>query len=377
VLFRSTLGRIFADAGYATGYIGKWHLNGHPPGVAYPESRNAPVPRERRQGFEFWKVRECTHEYNQSYYFDEQDRKCYWEGYDAIAQTRMAQQYIRDRRQDEDRPFLLVLSWGPPHDPYHTAPEEVRSLYPDPEKILLRPNVPAASRPLAQKTLAGYYAHIAALDQCFGELCKTMNESGMEDNTVLVFTSDHGDMLYSQGETMKQKPWDESIRVPFLLRCPAKLGNRRRPCDTPINTPDILPTLLGLCGLPIPGSVEGKDYSPLLRGGREPEHQAALLSCLVPFHQWNYRNGGREYRGLRSTRYTYVRDLRGPWLLYDNHRDPFQLTNLCERREYASLQKEMEHLLQVRLRQAGDRFLPGPEYMRQWAYTWDGQDAPN
>ncbi len=372
-----SMGKLFAEAGYDTAYIGKWHLNGHPPGIDYQESRNAPVPRERRQGFQYWKARECTHEYNQSYYFDEQDRRCQWEGYDSIAQTRMAVEYLKSRRKAEGRPFLMVLSWGPPHDPYHTAPEEFRSLYPDPAKIALRPNVPAASESAAQKVLAGYYAHIAALDRCLGELQQALQETGLEENTVFVFTSDHGDMLYSQGQTMKQKPWDESIRVPFLLRFPARLGNRSRNVQAPINTPDILPTLLGLCRLPIPAAVDGRDYTPLLAGGRETGEEAALLACLVPFHQWNYRNGGREYRGLRTARYTYVRDLRGPWLFYDNRQDPFQLTNLCGRKEFVSLQKEMEKQLAQQLRRAGDRFLPGPEYMRQWGYTWDGQDRPS
>lgn len=371
-----SIAKTFASAGYDTGYIGKWHLNGHPPGIPYQESRNAPVPEKRRQGFVFWKARECTHDYNQSYYFDELDRKGTWEGYDSIAQTRMAQLFIRDHSRKESRPFLLFLSWGPPHDPYDTAPEEFRKLYSNLEAIRLRPNVPVASASLARKALAGYYAHIAALDRCLGELQQTLRESGMEDNTILVFTSDHGDMLYSQGQTMKQKPWDESIRVPFLLRFPAKLGNRRRVLNTPINTPDIMPTLLGLCGLPIPSSAEGYDYSSILRGGPEPDNQTALLSCMVPFHQWNYRHGGREYRGLRTTRYTYVQDLRGPWLLYDNRKDPFQMRNLSQQQEYAGLRQQMERQLQKRLLQIGDGFLPGPEFMRRWNYTWDGQDAP-
>ena len=128
----TSLADAFSQAGYRTACIGKWHLDGH--------GRSNYIPPERQQGFDYWKVLECTHAYDRSaYYAGNSDHKLYWEGYDALAQTRDAIDYIR--RQEGDRPFLLVLSWGPPHDPYGTAPEEFRSLY-RPEDIQLRPNVP-------------------------------------------------------------------------------------------------------------------------------------------------------------------------------------------------------------------------------------------
>ena len=144
-----------------------------------------------------------------------------WEGYDAIAQTQDAVQYIRSR--PSDRPFLLVLSWGPPHNPYDTAPPQFQRLYP-PEKIKLRPNVSWWQRGLARRELSGYYAHVSALDSCMGELIKVIKEKGLEDNTILVFWSDHGDMLQSHHETRKQKPWNESILVPLVVRYPDKFG---------------------------------------------------------------------------------------------------------------------------------------------------------
>ncbi|MBP8912027.1 MAG: sulfatase, partial [Phycisphaerae bacterium] len=175
-------------AGYQTAYIGKWHLDGN--------HRSAFIPRERRQGFEFWKALGCTHAYNNSFYYGDEDVKLQWQGYDAIAQTREARQYIRDHAGGP--PFLLVLSWGPPHDPYGTAPQKYRDLF-DPERIALRPNVPEQDRDKARQAAAGYYAHIAALDDCIGELLDTLRQTGIERDTIFVFTSDHGDMLYSHG----------------------------------------------------------------------------------------------------------------------------------------------------------------------------------
>ncbi|MBI5397484.1 MAG: sulfatase-like hydrolase/transferase, partial [Verrucomicrobia bacterium] len=140
-----SLAQAFKGAGYRTGYIGKWHLDGH--------GRSAFIPPERRQGFEFWRVLECTHDYNRSPYFGDENVRQQWEGYDAIAQTREAQRYIREHAKGA--PFLLVLSWGPPHNPYETAPAKFREMY-APDKLALRPNVPAGSNP--RKDLAGYYA---------------------------------------------------------------------------------------------------------------------------------------------------------------------------------------------------------------------------
>src|SRR5439155_27289766 len=117
------------------------------------------------------------------------------------------------------RPFLLWLAWGPPHDPYLTAPPEYRALY-DPARLVLRPNVPASMAPELRKNLAGYYAHCSALDAAMGELIQTLQETGLAEITILVFTADHGDMLGSHGMMKKQKPFDESVRVPFLLRWP-------------------------------------------------------------------------------------------------------------------------------------------------------------
>jgi len=352
-----SLAEVYQRAGYQTAYIGKWHLDGN--------QRSAFIPRERRQGFDFWKALGCTHAYNNSFYYGDEDIRLKWEGYDVIAQTRAAQQYLLEHA--EGAPFLLVLSWGPPHDPYATAPEKYRALF-KAESLTLRPNVPEADHVKARQALAGYYAHIAALDDCIGGLLQTVRETGIENDTIFVFTSDHGDMLFSHGGQNKQQPWDESIRVPFLLRCP---GLPARTIDLPINTPDIMPTLLGLNGIPIPETVEGTDFSHVLAGKTPAPNYAALIECPSPFGQWTRSRGGREYRGLRTRRYTYVRDLQGPWLLYDNQQDPYQLDNLCHQARHVALQASLDALLSKRLKETNDAFLSGSDYIRKWGYEVD------
>ena len=356
-----SMGKLFRAAGYDTAYIGKWHVDGR--------GRDGYIPPESRQGFDDWKALECTHAYNHSYYYQgDETAPRVWDGYDAIAQTRDAQRYLTEH--DGRRPFLLVLSWGPPHAPYETAPPEYRERY-TPAEITLRPNVPADMAASAREWLAGYYAHCTALDACLGNLLQTLEERGLAENTIVVFTSDHGDMLGSQGEIKKQRPWDESIRVPFLLRWPARLGRKARAVDGLLDTPDILPTLLGLCGLAIPATVEGRDFSGHLAGGPDPSDGAAVIYCPHPFGQYPAQEGGREYRGLRTRRYTYVRDLNGPWLLYDNDADPYQMDNLIGQPGAAALEADLDALLTARLQKRGDEFLPGMAYIRRWGYPTD------
>ncbi|MBA2810563.1 sulfatase [Streptomyces sp. KM273126] len=352
----TTLGEAYRDAGYRTGYIGKWHLYGSPDG-RYGR-RTDPVPVEKQFGFEHWKAAECTHDYNDSFYFEgaSTERK-FWEGYDAEDQTTDACAFIAD--SDDERPYMLVVSYGPPHFPLHTAPERFRSLYED-APIELRGNVPDELADASTEALRGYYAHIAALDRCVERLLDAVERSGSAQDTIVVFTSDHGDMMGSQGirHDVKVCPWDESVRVPLLLRYPARFGATGSRNPVPVNTPDLMPTLLGLCGIPVPGTVRGTD----VLGATPPG--SAFIGMPVPI-LWARTYGIGEYRGLRTTRHTYIRSLQGPWLLYDNVDDPLQLNNLCADPAYASLVEELDGELDRRLAELGDEFLPAEEYLRR------------
>jgi arylsulfatase A-like enzyme len=356
-----TLAQAYHAAGYDTAYIGKWHVDGH--------GRSNYIPPERRQGFDEWQVLECTHDYNHSrYYAGDDPTPRYWQGYDAEAQTRVAQRYLREH--DTRKPFCLVLSWGPPHNPYETAPQRFRRMV-DPARLTLRPNVPPEFASQARQDLAGYYAHVLALDALIGELLQTLDEQKMAQDTLLVFWSDHGDMLGSQGHWRKQRPWEESIHVPLLLRYPAQFGGQGRRVDALINTPDLMPTLLGLSGVPIPPSVAGHDYAPYLRDEQVVPADAALLACYQPFGEYTRMHAGREYRGVRTARYTYVRDLQGDWLLYDNQEDPYQQRNVISDAAYATVKAELSHRLNDLLAQYGDEFLPGERLIERWGYTVD------
>jgi arylsulfatase A-like enzyme len=348
-----TLAETFAQAGYKTGYIGKWHLYGSPDGNY--GRRLAPIPSGKRLGFDYWKACECTHEYNHSLYYEGNDpTPRYWPGYDAFAQTDDACGFIETRKSD---PFFLFLSLGPPHFPYPTAPEKDKKLYAN-RPIKLRPNVPAGKRTEAEDILRGYYAHMAALDECFARLLSTLQKQQIAEDTIVIFTSDHGDMMLSQGLTTKLYPWDESVRIPFLVRYPRKFGRAGRRVNTQVNMPDMMPTLLTLAGLKVPDAVQGRDAF-----GKSPE-SSGFISLPVPITEAR-RYGFAEYRGLRDQRYTYIRSIKGPWLLYDNRRDPYQMHNLCNQSAAYQVQSAMDHQLDARLNKLKDDFLPASSYIER------------
>ena len=349
------LAEVLRDQGYDTGYIGKWHLDG-------PERRGFTPPGPRRRGFEFWAVANCTHRYTESFYYRDDPTPRHWQGYDAEAQTDLAVEYIC--AHGTERPYCLFLSWGPPHNPYRQAPQEYLDLY-DPAHLLLPRNVPAPLRDGQNRLdLAGYYAHITALDACLGRIVVALEACGQAKDTILVFTSDHGDMLGSQGRHRKQWPWDESVRVPLVVRYPRAQGVPRT-LASPLNVVDIMPTLLSLCGAPIPDVVEGTDLAHLVAGGRGKAPESALVASLAPFAEaWP----GPEWRGVRTVRHTYVETLEGPWLLYDNQEDPEQLDNLADDPGRQALRRSLAAELRGWLERTSDRFQPGAALMAQYGY---------
>jgi arylsulfatase A-like enzyme len=361
-----TLGEAFKNAGYQTGYIGKWHLHGSPDG--HYGRRGTYIPADKHFGFDYWKASECDHNYNHERYFVGDDPAVkFWPGYAPIAQTDDACHFIESSRSSA-KPFFLMLSMAPPHFPYGTAPEEFKAAVAG-VNIELRPNVPLADDSTATQSLRGYYAHIAALDNCVKRLLETLEKNGLSEDTIVIFTADHGDMLYSQGLEGKLYPWDESLRIPFLVRYPRTLGKTGKQLTTPMNSPDMMPTVLGLAGIPIPAGVQGIDFSNSLTSGRTDGHpKSAFINNPASTFQL-LSHGFDAYRGVRTERYTYVRSIDGPWLLYDNVRDPYQKHSLIGKPEAQSVLPDLEQELRMWLKRLDDEFLPGQRYLEQAKLT--------
>jgi arylsulfatase A-like enzyme len=134
-----------------------------------------------------------------------------------------------------------------------------------------------------------------------------------------------------------------------------------------------MPTLLGLAGARIPATVEGEDLSPLLREGREAD-RAALYMSVSPFAGHGF---DKEYRAIRTDHYTYVRSLEGPWLLYDDVKDPDQVNNLVGQPQFADLLATMDGRLKAQLQHVHDDFRPAQAYLEEWGYpVKPGQSLP-
>jgi len=345
--------------GYHTGYLGKWHLGGVP--------RDRFIPEEERLGFDEWKVCNCDHDYLHSYYFDESNERHEIDGYDAEEYTSMAIDFIQ---RNQDQPWGLWLSWGPPHDPYFDVPQRYLDLYKDrdltprqnlSDDIVNRLDQPHWAGAEAEEKLKGYYAHITALDEQFGRLFQTLEKTGQLDNTLIVYTSDHGDMIGSQGWTNKQFPFEESIRVPLLVQGP---GVRRGKCDELIGLTDLPVSLMSLLECPLT-APDGDNLQAVFREKTACGQDSCYIFDLVPCHQ-SMDRGTDAWRGVRTARYTYACHADGlPWVLYDNKNDPFQQNNLVGEESFAELRRQL-HDQTERYAQRYDVLLPWPELLQHF-----------
>jgi arylsulfatase A-like enzyme len=348
----TTIAEILGPAGYHTGFVGKWHLEGgkRRPGFI--------PPGPRRQGFQFWAANECSHDYFKQHYFRDAPTPISMPGYDAFTWTDLALEFL-DRARERRKPFCLYLQYPSPHDPY-LVPPGFEGMY-APERLTMRKNWrPRVKHSGAPADIAAYYAAITCLDAEVGRLLKRVDESGFRDNTIVLFTSDHGDMLGSQGTMRKQKPWEESVIVPGLLRWPA--GVRRAfTSDAVFSHVDVVPTLFGLCGVKPPAKMDGHDYAPYLRGARVKTPQYAHLAI----HTRTENDEFAPWRGLRTRRYKYARFQDKPWVLYDLDKDPYELDNLVDRASSAHLVAQFDNEIRAFMRRTGDRW----DELRHRPYT--------
>lgn len=340
-----TLGDLFGQAGYKTGFIGKWHLDGGPRNPGFVP------PGRRRHGFEWWAANECNHNYFYNWYFRDANVPIVMEKYEPEFWTDLAVEFLREPRRE---PFFLMVSIGAPHDPY-LAPERYMDLY-DPQKLTMAPNWVEGVRGGGRKEMAGYYAAITAIDDQVGRLLTTLREQNLENDTIVFFSSDHGNMLGSQGELLKRKPWEESIRVPGIMRWPGMIPAGRK-TEALVSHVDFAPTLLGLCGLGAPANMQGRNLSGVVVGKSEKEPDAAYFQIFGPSKEGNIAAG---WRAIRTERYMYARYESGPWLLYDLKEDPYEMRNLVGDSAAAEVQKELDGKLSEWMKREGDR----------WALDW-------
>ena len=309
-----TLAEVFKENGYQTAYIGKWHLDGH--------GRLDFTPPERRQGFDYWKALECSHDYNQMpYYEGDSPEMKFWEGYSPRAVALDAEQYLSNHAQDT-QPFFLFVSIAGPHFPHHTAPEEYKAIY-SADQLILNPNVPESKDSVVRAELIGYYAHCSAIDEAVGQLLDRVNALDLTSRTLVLFTSDHGEIMGAHGirQTQKQVPWIESAGVPLIISYPEHQEVRIGTSRMAVTTPDLSATLLDLCGIELPETFEGRSFASQIIGHPDNPDNPALYMSVISFASVP-PEFKKEYRAIKTENYTYVLGIDGPWLLFDDQNDP-------------------------------------------------------
>jgi arylsulfatase A-like enzyme len=359
-----TIGEVLKNAGYATGYVGKWHLY---PGAPGGSMVDVVPPGPHRHGFDYWRA---CHNYRKRYdtrYYNDDGKEIVIPGYAPTGQMDLTLEFIE---KNAARPFCVFLSWHPPHGPYTEAPKRFVDMY-SPDKIKLRLNVPKeADTRKWREHHAGYFAHVSALDEEMGRLIEKLAQLEIAGNTILCYSSDHGDMLASLGMTTKNKPWEESINVPFVIRWPRGIPAGRR-LDTLFSTVDVTPTLLGLAGVPVLPRMQGLDLSAVVQGKsvRGPESVFIMAAGGASDDDDEGKSKSRKgsavtkkrikgWRGIRTARHTYVKrgakDGFDPWLLYDNEKDPFQMRDVIDDPAQQQTRKELDAKLGQWRRRVGE-----------------------
>jgi len=336
---------VLADQGYSLGYIGKWHLDG--PRKPFVESyNNKPTfawnewcSPKRRHGFDFWYAYGTFDQHLSPEYWSTnmtRDERVKVKQWGPEHETDLALKYIANagkKYRKTGTPFALVVSMNPPHTPYGQVPKKYVDRYEGKtwQDLINRPNVDvksdAAPVKEAKRSLKNYFAMVTGVDEQFGRIVAALDDAGLADNTIVVFTSDHGNCLGSHNQRTKNVHWEESMRVPFLIRYPGAIKPRRD--DLLLSTVDIYPTLLDLMGLgkSIPPAVQGASHAGLFRTGKGPRPTSQLY-MWVPVESPAL---GR--RGVRTARYTLMIDKKPDkpvqTVLFDNLADPYQLKDIA------------------------------------------------
>lgn len=353
----------FREAGYATHYIGKWHLDG-------PAKPGFVPPGWRRHGFETFEGFNRGHTYDRFTSFTNEGERLDLTGFEPTWQTDRAIEFLRSHRA---RPFLCFLSFGAPHARVNELTPDLRDASSD---YAWRPNVPSYMRrlDLLQRKLLDYYALCSRLDVEIGRLLGELEALGLSEQTVVVFTSDHGDMLGSHGQMNKEYPYEEALRVPLLLRAPDLPAHVS---EAPISGVDLMPTLSSLCGVPSPEGCAGVDVSASLRTGAEGSaREVYAAGRMTKLEGRNPAPGKVAWRALVTAKHKLVFDARGGVaLLVDLEKDPYEMKNLAGERAHAAVERELSQRLTGWIERTNDPFPAAPRAALE-SYPDPDVDAP-
>ena len=343
-----TLAHYFAQAGYQTGYIGKWHL--------YGRDVMGPVPAAHRAGYQYWLASNVLEFTSQAYHtvlYDNDDQPVELPGYRVDAVTDAAIRYLDGHR---DRPFFLFVSYIEPHHQNQIddfpPPEGYRDRY---TGGWVPPDLAALGGSTHQH-LAGYYGQVKRLDEALGRVLDALKSLHLMDNTVLLFTSDHGNHFKTRNSEYKRSCHESSIRVPAVLAGTGFDGGGQ--VQQLVSLIDLPPTLLDAAGLEVPPLMQGRSILPLVRGECRdwPEEvfvqiSEAQVGRAVRTRRWKYGVDAPDQDGARVP----GADAYVEQYLYDLQADPYELTNLIGVESHQEVAEVMRQRLLRRMQEAGEK----------------------
>ena len=330
---------VLYDEGYLTAYIGKWHLDGSERNFsAHPESGADywdafTPPGERRHHFQYWHSYGAMDNHTRPHYWEDSAEMLIYDEWSPKHETDMMIRYLESVKH-EDKPIFAVLSWNPPHPPYDLIDPDCLELWR--EDGSFRPNVPEDWRKDSSylKKRKEYFSAVAGLDREFGRLIGYLRENGFYDDSVIVLSADHGDMMGSHGLYGKNTWYEESVRIPLVIH-DREIGQGRS--HARIVSEDQAPTLLELLGVSIPDTMTGLSHaSSLMSGEGKREYSYHMMIPGMPEIVMPYRDKGMDnrafgWRAIRTDDSKYIIDngtepgAETRRMLYDLNEDPYEM----------------------------------------------------
>lgn len=352
--------------GFHTGYIGKWHLD--KPDGDDPNNWDAyTMPGKRRHGFDFWYSYGAHNRHSHPYYWTTEGEYVEVDEWSPKHETDVALQFLKENK---DNKFALFISYNPPHTPYDQTPEKYQNLYTGEEKDIkaVTPAPEGAGDKLGanwnqKENVKGYYGAVSGIDENIGRIISYLKENDHYEDTYIFISADHGDMLGDHGRFAKHIWYEGSVGIPLIIG-----GGDIKPMrtDTLVGGPDQTAAILGLLGLPIPESMQAKDFSPLLRGESFEEYES-IMTVSFPntkerieefqAHGKNFMDYG--WRSIITKEYKLA-ILKGmsygekpQTFLFDLKRDPYENINIHDDDVMQMMMKELKKWCDA----TGDGFL--------------------